>query len=121
MINWLTYKEERRVAVCACSTRIPWYGHVSYLNRGAAVRCLCLYSQAVWLPLNEQSLSHHALLLQLASAETLESLLLYLPALGPLVAPAPLLLPLGDTAAKAVARAFATAFCTSVAIAWLLA
>jgi len=105
----------------ACSTRIPWYGHVPYLNRGAAAHWACLSNQAVWLPLIEQNLSHDPLPLQLASAGTLGSLLFYLPALGPLVAPAPLLLPLGETAAKAFARAFATAFCTSVAIAWLLA
>ena len=45
----------------------------------------------------------------------------YLPALGPLAAPEPLLLLLPDTAAKALASAVATAFCTSVATAWLLA
>jgi hypothetical protein len=43
------------------------------------------------------------------------------PVPGPLAAPLPLLLLLPDTAAKAVARAVATTFCTSVATAWLLA
>lgn len=63
---------------------------------------------------------HHHLL----HAFMLQALLhfsLYLPALGPLAAPDPLLLLLPDTAAKALAREVATAFWTSVATAWLLA